>query len=350
MANIKRFHPGIYIKESLEAMEMTAKEFAARTGISERTLSALITGKGDITFDVAYKLSQYFDNSLSYWTNLQNQYNVFLNEKNRENEIDKEWNLIKKVKKYLLDFKYISDGDSKEDIVFKCRKLVDVNSLLLLNRKDSFVCLKEQHTQKESDCFFQNFWIALALNEARKKNKIAYDKKLLTSSIEEIRGMTIQEPRVFYPRLQEILTECGISFILLPYLSKSNIYGATKWFSKQNVMLAVSNRGGSADLFWFTLFHEISHVLMEHRRETLINMKGNEDDEADKMAANMLIPKDKWDEFINQNDISKSSISLFAKKIGIHPCIVLGRLHKENLVPYGTYDKDFNVHYQITID
>ena len=63
--------------------------------------------------------------------------------------------------------------------------------------------------------------------------------------------MTIEEPSIFLPRLNDILDRCGISFVLLPYLFKSNIYGATKWFSKDNVMLAVSNRGGKADLFWF---------------------------------------------------------------------------------------------------
>ena len=51
MANIRRFHPGMYIKETLEAMEMTARDFSARTGISERTLSAIINGNGDITND-----------------------------------------------------------------------------------------------------------------------------------------------------------------------------------------------------------------------------------------------------------------------------------------------------------
>lgn len=88
MVNIRRLHPGIYIKESLEAMKMTSKEFSARTGISERTLSAIINGVGDITFNVAYKLSLYFDNSINYWSNLQNQYNTYcLLEKNKE-EID----------------------------------------------------------------------------------------------------------------------------------------------------------------------------------------------------------------------------------------------------------------------
>ena len=87
MANIRRFHPGVYIKETLEAMEMTAREFSARTGISERTLSAIINRNEDITFDIAYKLSSYFDNSVNYWTNLQNQYNLYTYEIESEKEL-----------------------------------------------------------------------------------------------------------------------------------------------------------------------------------------------------------------------------------------------------------------------
>ena len=87
MANIRKFHPGVYIKETLEAMEMTAREFSARTGISERTLSAIINRNEDITFDIAYKLSSYFDNSVNYWTNLQNQYNLYTYEIESEKEL-----------------------------------------------------------------------------------------------------------------------------------------------------------------------------------------------------------------------------------------------------------------------
>ena len=87
MANIRKFHPGVYIKETLEAMEMTAREFSARTGISERTLSAIINRNEDITFDIAYKLSSYFDNSVNYWTNLQNQYNIYTYEIESEKEL-----------------------------------------------------------------------------------------------------------------------------------------------------------------------------------------------------------------------------------------------------------------------
>lgn len=350
MSNIKRFHPGIYIKDSLEVMGMTSKEFSMRTGISERTLSAIMNEKGKVTFDVAYKLSVYFDSSINYWINLQNQYDMFLKENEQRIELEDDWKLIKNLKKYLLENDYISNEDDKESIVHKIRKLVGVNNLQLLTKKDSFVCLKKQQSKSESDIFLQNFWIALALNQSRKKKTMNYDKEKLKESINEIRSLIRLDSNVFLPRLQNILYSCGISFVLLPYLSKSNIYGATKWLSKDNVMLAISNRSGKADLFWFTLFHEISHVLMEHRRETLFNIEGQDDIEADKMAADMLIPSEKWKTFIKSNEFNLKTISDFANEIGVLPCVVLGRLHKEknDIVPYGKFDKQFNVSYKIT--
>lgn len=350
MENIRRIHPGIIIKENLEVIEMTAKEFSARTGISERVLSPIINCKADITFEIAYKLSQFFDDPIEFWINMQNKYNAYIFEKRNLEKFEIEISLSRKVKKYLIDIDVVSISDSKKEIVKKCRKLIGVNDLSLLEKKDPFACLKEQHSNKSVDYFMQNFWIALALNEARKKNGIPYNRKLLVDSIDEIRSMTTQDLDVFLPRLKEILSDCGISFVLLPYLTKSNIYGVTKWFSKDDVMLAISNRGGRADLFWFTLFHEISHVLMEHRRKALVNLEGKEDEEADKMAENMLIPKKEWDKFINENKFDKKSIINFANKINILPCIVLGRLHKEksDIVPYGKFDKSFNVFYKIT--
>lgn len=350
MANIRRLHPGVYIKDLLEAMQMNANEFSMRTGISERMLSPIINGKADITFEIADKLATFFDNSINYWTNLQTQYDVYMKESQKNLEIEEDWKLIKNYKPFLLNGKYIDEKDDKESIVKKCRTIVGVNRLALLNIEDSFICLKEQHMKNESKLFPQNFWIALALNEARKKIDKPYNKQKLEESIDEIRNMTIQDPNIFYPRLETILNDCGISFVLLPYLTKSNIYGVTKWFSKENVMLAISNRGGKADLFWFTLFHEISHILMEHRRVALINMAGDVDKEADKYASNILISENDWNEFIKNTNFTKELIAEFAKKVNIHPCIVLGRLHKEkpNVIPYGMFDNYFNISYKIT--
>ena len=49
-------------------------------------------------------------------------------------------------------------------------------------------------------------------------------------------------------------------------------------------------RGKAADKFWFSLFHEIGHIVLDH-----INKNGTNDmreSDADNFAKNILIPND----------------------------------------------------------
>ena len=82
MQNIKSFHPGVYIKESLEAMNLSLEEFSKHTGILKKDLDLIINEQADVTNSIAYKLADFFDNSINFWINLQNQYNTYTNSKN----------------------------------------------------------------------------------------------------------------------------------------------------------------------------------------------------------------------------------------------------------------------------
>lgn len=75
---LKRYHPGVYVRDALNDLNMSSKEFSIRSGISERTLSDLINEKGGITFDIAIKLAEFFKTSINVWTNLQNAYDAYV--------------------------------------------------------------------------------------------------------------------------------------------------------------------------------------------------------------------------------------------------------------------------------
>ena len=347
MLNFRKFHPGVYIKDSLDALEMTAREFSIRTGISERTLSAIINGEGNVTFDVAYKLAKFFDDSVEVWMNLQSQYDTYIRGKLIQEEIDKDWALVHDIKDFLVQYGFVQENDTKDVIVDKTRKLARVNNLTSLNSPDPFVCFKNIEAQEDTKYFLQNFWVALALNKAREKEIAPFNRKKLKESIKEIRSLTLADPKFFFTRLDEIFSECGVSFVLMPNLPNTTIYGATKWFSKDKVMLAVTNLGERSEYFWLTVFHEIVHILMEHKREMLFSLGGIDDDYTEQMAFDMLIPSDKWAEFIKNERFSSRVIQEFAAKQGILPSIVVARLHKENLAPYGKLDRFYYVPYRI---
>lgn len=344
---IERTHPGRIVKKSLEALNMSSKEFSYRTGISERTLSDLINEKGSITFDVAEKLSEFFGMDIRYWTNLQTQYTYYLFQKSYKKEIDEDFCCIKPSLSYLKKVMSINNDDDKETIVKKVRSTIKINRLVLLNQTNLFASLKEQHTSNPAHVFERNLWISLSLTLARQIQVQQYSKTKLFAYLPKIREMTIEDPEVFMPRLHDMLNECGVSLVLMPYLQKSNIYGATKWLTQDSVMLSISNRGNKADLFWFTLFHELAHVVLEHKRYILCSCSDEEDKDADNFAKNMLIPKEEWKDFIYESNFSEGSIRNFANKLKILPEIVYGRLEKEEYIKYGALEKKFNTKYQI---
>lgn len=51
-----------------------------------------------------------------------------------------------------------------------------------------------------------------------------------------------------------------MSLVVLPYLKNSGINGAVKKIGSR-LLLMVNDRRGYADTLWFTLFHEIGHVI-----------------------------------------------------------------------------------------
>ena len=80
MSNVKEykdivaFHPGYYIADIIDDMEISQNEFAARMGTTAKTLSKLINGQANISDDLAKKLSVMLGTSVEVWQNLQNTY------------------------------------------------------------------------------------------------------------------------------------------------------------------------------------------------------------------------------------------------------------------------------------
>lgn len=78
MGGIKRFHPGVYLKDTIDVLDLTIDEFSVKTGISKDDLSLIVDEKMNITLDIAEKLAKYFDNSTNYWLNLQKLYDKYM--------------------------------------------------------------------------------------------------------------------------------------------------------------------------------------------------------------------------------------------------------------------------------
>ena len=103
-----------------------------------------------------------------------------------------------------------------------------------------------------------------------------------------------------------------------------------------------------SDIFWFSLFHELGHII---NNDFFSNYSDEEEyrkkeEEADAFAKEWLIDSQSYATFVLKKQFDRQAIVDFAKQIGIHPSIVLGRLQKEHIVDYRQFH-DLKLKYSI---
>ena len=222
---IMAFHPGYYIQETIEDLEITQEEFAIRLGTTAKTISKLVNGEINLSNDIAHKLSNMLGTSVELWLNLQTTYEKKLIEINEARQLDQQKSIA-----YMIDYKYfvdlglVTEARKIEDKIINLRQFFQISSLDILLTPDFLVNFRTA-TQSFNDKNIINSkaWLQTAINIGRNMQVANFDAKKLKSYLPEIRSMTLQSPQVFLPRLKEIFTKCGVTFVLLPYLKNSGI-------------------------------------------------------------------------------------------------------------------------------
>jgi HTH-type transcriptional regulator / antitoxin HigA len=118
---------------------------------------------------------------------------------------------------------------------------------------------------------------------------------------------------------------------------KCRASGATQWLDGRP-LIQLSLRYKKKDSLWFTFFHEAGHVLL-HPNVEFVETKDDKADpreiEANEFAGDLLIPPDDFEHLKDMAPrYSKAAVLRFAATLRIDPGVVVGRLHKEKLIPF----------------
>ena len=337
------FHPGYYIQEELEALEMTQEEFSKRLDTTPKNLSILIRGEQSLSIDMAMKLARFFGTSINHWLNLQNAFNIKLAEFRSEEETERERILLKS-----FDYKYFENRNEsfphtckEDDRILNLRKYLGVSTLSVFRKRDVTTFFRSAADEMTEDEIIKaNVMVQIAVNKAMKIDAPRYNRKKLEELLPYILEETINE-KAFYPFLREAFRHAGVVFIAVPNMPGSTIIGAVRRVNEK-MLLMINSKRMNADVFWFTVFHEIEHILngdygirVEHEER--------EDDperEADRFAERTLIPENAYKSFVSNNIFTMKSIKEFALSVNRNPSIILGQLERDGIIK--TDDKRFS--------
>ena len=349
-------HPGVYVKDAIEALGLSQSEFALRSGLSIKNVSTLCSGESNITLEVATKLASFFGNSVEGWINLQTRYGVFLNEENRRKEYERDYEIAKTIdRSFIRDCLNLEiDPKNKEKTVDSLRKAFGVGALYNLRHPDIYAFCKSAAIKdiSEKNIILRNAWISLAEIRARDIKCSKFDREAIIASLPLIRSLTKEDPSIFLPKLMAILNATGVKLVILPYLSGSNIGGVTKWIAQENcVMVAINDCGKEASRIWFALAHELGHVMNNHKRHMTISyekgkIEDKEEREADNFARKTFLDDKAYEDFVKERRFSIDAIEAFSNKEGVADFMVIGRLKKDGYLPWSAF-QEHNVYYEV---
>jgi HTH-type transcriptional regulator/antitoxin HigA len=192
--------------------------------------------------------------------------------------------------------------------------------------------------RKEASPFALAAWLRCGELRAGGTETKPFSRNGLETGLVAIRRLTNDSVERFAPVLENKLADCGVVLVILPHLPKTYAHGATFWLSSEKAVVMMSIRGSWADIFWFSLFHELGHLLLHGNRMTFIEDGDSipeiakQEDAADRFAADTLVPPDKHAQLSSLTPITAEKIITCARTMGIHPGILVGRLQHDGLI------------------
>jgi HTH-type transcriptional regulator/antitoxin HigA len=340
----KKFGPGYFIREQLELREWTQEDLTEVMGITLKHINKILQDKQPITLETARILSEVFNTSPHYWLNIDTGYRLWLAEERSgsESKADIKSGIFERmpirdmVKKGWL--KPYQNLDKLQEQVrnFWGWETIDftlIDEVLL-------PCLTRKSTKyNQYNASYAITWYQMAMNVSKKYSIGKYQREKLAILYDDLHTFTMNEKGI--ERFLEALNECGVIFFVLPHLQKTYLDGAC-FISQDNPAIVFTGRYKRIDHFWFTIAHEIAHVLFHLDEQTpfiLDDLKNGErngmEDQANQMAAEKL-RHDEISKFLHpyRNYLPMSRVEECAAIYGVHPSIVLGKLAFDQKISY----------------
>ena len=196
---------------------------------------------------------------------------------------------------------------------------------------------KQIRSARKLDMYALAAWVAQVAKvgmETVCKNKFntkAFDEQTIKSLIQ----LSVHDDGP--NRAQVFLANLGLALVIEPNLPHTYLDGAAILAIPERPVIGLTLRYDRIDSFWFTLMHELGHILLHSGKEWSeflddLDLDAKEDlieSEADNFAGEALIPSDDWKKSPASRLRSPEALMHLANKLSINPAIVAGRMRHE---------------------
>lgn len=328
--------PGRILQRELDARDWTQKDLAEIIKRPPQTINEIIKGTKQITPETARELSAALGTTAEFWINLETNYRLNLaKKKQKESEIERRSRLYSLAPiSELIKRQWIKSTESIDELEQSVCQFLGIKS----PQETPQFSVNFRHSQiLEPEYNAKIAWCKRVEQVVSKQTLGEFQLDRLRGAISDLLRYAEKEEDV--ARIPQILIDLGVHFAIVPHLNKTYLDGAA-FYLEDRPVVALTLRHNRIDCFWFSLMHELAHIVAGHQGVYLDNLdeleQNSEEEEANKLARNWLIDEQALNSFAVQTKpkFSKKAIINFAQLQDRHPGIILGRLQHEGLVPY----------------
>ena len=329
--------PGSVLEEEIKARGISQKELARRMGRPPQVVNEIIKAKKSISPETALELEKVLGMPAQLWVNLESVYRMTI-ARNRDRVRLEE--AVAELSRYpVKDIEkrgWIPKFEEKTDTVRALLEFLGIASFRGVRLPPAAALRLTGGDQFSNEAL--EVWLRKGEIDGQRTQTADYDREFFLDSLKKIRHLTTDSPDNFLPKITELCADAGVAFVVTRELPKSGAIGAARWLGPRKGLIQLSLKWKWADVFWFTFYHEAAHLFL-HEKQTFVEgpQTGKpgkpEEDEADRFAADVLIPRDDWGAFVEGRNWSEQAVLGFAQDSEVHPGIVVGRLQHLKLLP-----------------
>lgn len=322
---------GDHIVEWMEDEGINAAELARRLGVTPKHVSELLNGKAPLSHQLALALERVTGVPARIWNLYEANYRGALASRSADNDLAEQYEQAREFPlPYLRRFGYITA--SARDHAATVRQLLSILGVASIDAfwktwaQGSVAYRRAAVGRKDTPALAT--WLALAERHHDGLCDVpTFDRAGVELLVPELRALTAGEPMAAIRDAIAKLRGVGVVLCFIPPVPGLGIHGATRWLNGTPV-IQLSLLWKSDDQLWFTLFHELGHVLLHGDKELYLNGEKNQPEaEANDYASELLIPANVEHRLPRTRDIT--AVRALAGELGIAPSIVLGRAQRE---------------------
>ncbi len=227
----------------------------------------------------------------------------------------------------LMKMKFFASGSSSKDIGEKIKKFFGLKSLY--DYSNNNLASAFSRTKRNSSDLMRNFWIQSAYIQFQNiDNPYPYNRKELIELIPKIRPYT-RDVKNGLVKVLKALYCVGVTVIYQPSLEKIQVRGATMVVNDKPCIV-LSNLQNYYPTLWFTLLHELHHVLfdLDDIKAQTYHISNDEGDlflmneeRADNFAREYLLNESRL-KFVSGYITSNLHVRKIANEWGVHESII----------------------------